>query len=158
MSLPRLHLKLNDFWHFTLRSWRLFCVEKRLAAMAVRCCVREETVTSWFDWRMAFAWSMAVAVASAIFLFPITRLVAISSPKRIRFTHLSHFGAGEYLRLTWRGWRHFRQKFLNTVGAAQCSKACAGNRHKRMPQTELMARGSLRRVPGGPGKSHPWSS
>ena len=43
--------------------------------MAVRCCVREETVTSWFDWRMAFAWLMAVAVASAIFLFPITRLV-----------------------------------------------------------------------------------
>ena len=74
-SLPRLHLKLNDFWHFTLRSWRLFCVEKRLGAMAVRCCAREETVTSWFDWRMAFAWLMAVAVASAIFFFPITRLV-----------------------------------------------------------------------------------
>ena len=43
--------------------------------MAARCCVREETVTSWFDWRMAFTWLMAVAVASAIFFFPITRLV-----------------------------------------------------------------------------------
>ena len=43
--------------------------------MAVRRCVREETLTSWFDWRMAFAWLMAVAVASAIFFFPITRLV-----------------------------------------------------------------------------------
>jgi hypothetical protein len=31
--------------------------------------------TSWFDWRMAFAWLIAVAVASAIFFFPITRLV-----------------------------------------------------------------------------------
>ncbi len=27
---------------------------------------------SWFDWRMAFAWLMAVAVTSAIFFFPIT--------------------------------------------------------------------------------------
>ena len=43
--------------------------------MAVRCWVREETVTSWFNWRMAFAWLMAVAVASAIFFYPITRLV-----------------------------------------------------------------------------------
>ena len=43
--------------------------------MAVRCCVREETVTSWFDWRMAFAWFMAVAIATAIFFFPITHLV-----------------------------------------------------------------------------------
>jgi len=29
----------------------------------------------------------------------------------------------------WRGWRHLRQKFPNSVGAAQCSEACAGNRH-----------------------------
>ena len=86
-SLPRLHLKLNDFWHFTPRSWRLFCVEKRLGAMAVRCCVREETVTSWFDWRMAFAWLMVVAVASAIFLFPITRLVDSLGYCRSAFGH-----------------------------------------------------------------------
>ena len=43
--------------------------------MAVRCCVREDPVTSWYDWRMALTWLMAVAVASAIFFFPITRLV-----------------------------------------------------------------------------------
>ena len=36
---------------------------------------REETVTSWYDWRMAFAWLMAVAVASVIYFFPTTRLV-----------------------------------------------------------------------------------
>ena len=32
-------------------------------------------MTSWYDWRMAFAWLMAVAIASAIFFFPIARLV-----------------------------------------------------------------------------------
>ena len=74
-SLPRLHLKLNDFWQFTRLRVAVLCVAKRLRAMAIRCCVREETVTSWFDWRMAFAWLMAVAVASAIFFFSITRLV-----------------------------------------------------------------------------------
>jgi len=37
--------------------------------------VWEETVTSWYDWRMAFAWLMAIAVAAAIFFLPITRLV-----------------------------------------------------------------------------------
>ena len=36
---------------------------------------QEETVTSWYDWRMAFAWLMAIAVASAIYFFPIARLV-----------------------------------------------------------------------------------
>ena len=32
-------------------------------------------MTSWYDWRMAFAWLMAIAIASAIYFFPITRLV-----------------------------------------------------------------------------------
>jgi hypothetical protein len=38
-------------------------------------CVQEETVTGWYDWRMAFTWLMAVAIASAIYFFPIARLV-----------------------------------------------------------------------------------
>ena len=37
--------------------------------------VWEETVTSWYDWRMAFAWLMAVAVAGVIYFVPVTRLV-----------------------------------------------------------------------------------
>ena len=63
--------------------------------MAVRCCVREETVTSWFDWRMAFTWLMAVVVASAIFFFPITRLVDSLGElaEALSVAHLSHFGA-----------------------------------------------------------------
>jgi len=32
-------------------------------------------VTSWYDWRMAFAWLMAVAVAGVIYFVPVTRLV-----------------------------------------------------------------------------------
>ena len=43
--------------------------------MGVRRCVREETVTSWYDWRMAFAWLMVVAVASMIYFLPAARLV-----------------------------------------------------------------------------------
>ena len=31
--------------------------------------VQEETVTGWYDWRMAFVWLMAVAIASAIYFF-----------------------------------------------------------------------------------------
>jgi len=38
-------------------------------------CVQEGTVTSWYDWRMAFAWLMAVAVAGVIYFVPVTRLV-----------------------------------------------------------------------------------
>ena len=73
-SLPRLHLKLNDFWQFTRLRWRLFASQET-ASHGGTMLRTEETVTSWFDWRMAFAWLMAVAVASAIFFFPITRLV-----------------------------------------------------------------------------------
>jgi len=36
---------------------------------------QEETVTSWFDWRMAFAWLMAVGIASMIYFLPLARLV-----------------------------------------------------------------------------------
>jgi hypothetical protein len=36
---------------------------------------QEETVTSWFDWRMAFAWLMAVGIASMIYFLPVARLV-----------------------------------------------------------------------------------
>jgi hypothetical protein len=32
-------------------------------------------VTSWYDWRMAFAWLIAVAVAGVIYFVPVTRLV-----------------------------------------------------------------------------------
>ena len=32
-------------------------------------------MTSWYDWRMAFAWLMAVAVAGVIYFVPVTRLV-----------------------------------------------------------------------------------
>ena len=32
-------------------------------------------MTSWYDWRMAVVWLTAVAIASAIFFLPITRLV-----------------------------------------------------------------------------------
>ena len=31
-------------------------------------------MTSWYDWRMAFAW-LAVAVAGVIYFVPVTRLV-----------------------------------------------------------------------------------
>ena len=37
--------------------------------------VREETVTGWYDWRMAIAWLMAVGVASMIYFLPAARLV-----------------------------------------------------------------------------------
>ena len=32
-------------------------------------------MTSWYDWRMAFAWLMAVAVAGVIYFVPVTRFV-----------------------------------------------------------------------------------
>ena len=32
-------------------------------------------MTSWYDWRMAFAWLMAVAVAGVIYFVPVTWLV-----------------------------------------------------------------------------------
>ena len=69
-SLPRLHLRLN---YFSPRSWRLLCVAKRPRNLAVY--VREELVTSWYDWRMAVAWLMAVGVASMIYFSPTARLV-----------------------------------------------------------------------------------
>ena len=37
--------------------------------------VQEGTVTGWNDWPMSFVWLMAVAIASAIYFFPIARLV-----------------------------------------------------------------------------------
>ena len=36
---------------------------------------REKTVTSWYDWRMALAWLMVVAIAAGFYFFPIARLV-----------------------------------------------------------------------------------
>ena len=36
-------------------------------------------MTSWYDWRMAFAWLMAVAVAGVIYFVPVTRLVDSSN-------------------------------------------------------------------------------
>ena len=47
-----------------------------------------------------------------------------------------------YSQIRYRGCDSAGEKFPNSVGAAQCSEACAGNRHKRMPQTELTARAS----------------
>jgi hypothetical protein len=38
-------------------------------------CVREEIVTSWYDWRMAVVWLMAVGIASLIYFWPAARLV-----------------------------------------------------------------------------------
>jgi hypothetical protein len=38
-------------------------------------CVQGETVTSWYDWRMALAWLMVVAIAAGFYFFPIARLV-----------------------------------------------------------------------------------
>jgi hypothetical protein len=73
-SLPRLHLKLNDFWQFTRLRWRLFASQRDCEPGRYDC-EQEETVTSWYDWRMAFAWLMAIAIASAIYFFPIARLV-----------------------------------------------------------------------------------
>jgi hypothetical protein len=32
-------------------------------------------VTSWYDWRMALAWLMVVALATGLYFFPIGRLV-----------------------------------------------------------------------------------
>jgi hypothetical protein len=32
-------------------------------------------VTSWFDWRMAVAWLMAVGVASMIYFLPAANLI-----------------------------------------------------------------------------------
>ena len=37
-SLPRLHLRLNDFWQFTPRSWPLFACATRPRDLAARVC------------------------------------------------------------------------------------------------------------------------
>jgi hypothetical protein len=37
--------------------------------------VREETVTSWYDWRMAVVWLTAIGIASMIYFLPAARLV-----------------------------------------------------------------------------------
>ena len=73
-SLPRLHLKLNDFWQFTRLRWRLFASQRDCEPSRFDC-EQEETVTSWYNWRMAFAWLMVVAIAGAIYFAPITSLV-----------------------------------------------------------------------------------
>jgi hypothetical protein len=72
-SLPRLRLKLNDFWQFYPTQVAVLCVAKRLRAL--RFCVQEETVTSWYDWRMAVVWLTAIGVASMIYFLPALRLV-----------------------------------------------------------------------------------
>jgi hypothetical protein len=38
-------------------------------------CVQEVAVTSWYDWRMAFAWLTVVAIASIIYFLPAASLV-----------------------------------------------------------------------------------
>jgi hypothetical protein len=37
--------------------------------------VPEETVTSWYDWRMAVVWLTAIGIASMIYFLPAARLV-----------------------------------------------------------------------------------
>jgi hypothetical protein len=32
-------------------------------------------MTGWYDWQMAVAWLMAVGIATAIFFFPMARIV-----------------------------------------------------------------------------------
>jgi hypothetical protein len=41
----------------------------------IRFAYTEGTVTSWYDWRMALAWFMVVAIATGVYLLPITRMV-----------------------------------------------------------------------------------
>ena len=96
-------------------------------------------MTSWCDWRTAFAWLMAIGIASMIYFY---RRHASSNSlgdqlgrSRIRSRILSHFGAGEICALKSRR-RHFRQKCSNSVGAARCSEPYAGNRHKRMSHND----------------------
>jgi hypothetical protein len=52
--------------HFTER------ILKRSGEFTV---VREETVTSWNDWRMAVAWLMTIGIAAMIYFLPAARLV-----------------------------------------------------------------------------------
>jgi hypothetical protein len=46
-----------------------------LLAKKPRAYVREETVTNWYDWRIAAVWLTAIGIASMIYFLPAARLV-----------------------------------------------------------------------------------
>jgi hypothetical protein len=70
-SLPRLPLTPNKFSNSVSGG---FLLAKRPRVNGLHC-LREETVTSWNDWRMAVVWLMAVGIVSMIYFLPAAHLI-----------------------------------------------------------------------------------